>query len=1462
MKKRKGIIKQIFACILCMVMAVTLLPTTAYAANISDAHYELSEDEQGKVDITKLKSLFAVMNEGVFHLASNSHTHDKKTFSPGVGQGVMITSNCYLVHDETVTNTTGIVVSGSAVVNICLNGHTLNLNTTNIWVNAGATLNIYDCSGGGKIINGAGTSYFNVNGSTAKKGGAIYVRGSTLNIYGGTIEGNTAIWGGAIFIDGSDGPGAGTSTVNMYGGTIQGNVAESGGGGIEVENKDSHFNMYGGSIINNTVTNTNGSVHKGGGVHFAAGTMSVQGKVNISGNTVAGVGNNLYVRKDKTIDIGSLAENSRIGVSAYNSEYNKNYSTLSTTVVTNQYGSKISSNEVKYMFMDRTHDNKTFALVHNGTELQIKKHTHDWVYCSSDHPWENTDVKKNQIFAKCNHTTENCAFRTNILSLTLQTEDAYCTGSAYEGTSFADEEEKAWDYAGLTIPIKYEGIDGTDYPSSATPPTLEGNYKATITVSAKADANDTTDTNYTAETTFKLVRRAGPAAPTGLLATAATAGQSDGTILGLDPTKKYEYSIDNGANWTTVTYGSSSISSLPAGTVKVREPGTIITKVGAEASVVVKTKQEKPELKYVTESASDGQIGKIGIKNADNLVGLTNNIEYEYTTDISDTSYKNIIGNGGNYISVTQLGIYYVRLKGTDTLEASPWVPLTAENAIVSHGMVSNLSSTGAALTATMARTTNVTAAGFRYKKKGASAWTTTTVASPDSNTTFTSDLTGLVANTEYVYQAYVTSSNGTIYGNEMLFRTSSTTTAAGSIKINVTNEDFSDSKNIVANIEVGNTIIASRETVVNTGASNTGTVTFTNLADGTYNVVVRTKDGNYTETKLIVISNGSAAEISFSIPKGKLSTTVEIKNDTPNIAVGGLNDIITNEEKTAIASGSKSVEVELVAEKKAEAKIAADAAAIKKIATSSKKIDTFLDLSIFKTTSTLDGNSSVTSIEKQDIGSINTKVLEIAIPYPNITKTGLTMYKYHNGTARTLKSLSTKPNADFADGRFYLDTSAKYIYLYAKEFSTYAIGYNTETPTPTPHTGGGSSSGGGGTYYYPVTGITVTPEKVTLTKAGETVQLTANLSPSYATNKNVTWTSDNEAVATIDSTGKVTAVGSGTATITATTQSGGKTATVEITVNIPSEETGVTLPPVNTEAPSVPTESKEPGTTEPVVSPVVTTPVEPNDTPAPATPDVTPAPTSVTPVVSAGTEAPKDTTAPSISTAPAVSATPTVTATDTPQVTTAPKKVAANFGTLKAQSVKQTSTSVTLRWNKVSGADGYLVYGSRCNSKKEKFTKKLIKTIKGNSTLTWTQKKLEKATYYKYQIKAYKLVDGKKVVIAKSVDIHAVTKGGKHCVASALKIVKLAEKKVSKTAKNLKLTLANDKTAKIQATEIPAENGKTIHQHRDICYESSNRNVAIVTKTGEIKAVGKGTCKIWVYAQNGVYKTITVMVK
>ncbi len=92
------------------------------------------------------------------------------------------------------------------------------------------------------------------------------------------------------------------------------------------------------------------------------------------------------------------------------------------------------------------------------------------------------------------------------------------------------------------------------------------------------------------------------------------------------------------------------------------------------------------------------------------------------------------------------------------------------------------------------------------------------------------------------------------------------------------------------------------------------------------------------------------------------------------------------------------------------------------------------------------------------------------------------------------------------------------------------------------------------GTIY--VEGIMLDKAEISLTP-GESSQLTATVTPSEATDKSVIWSSANEAVATVDATGNVSAVGKGETVITATTADKGYSATCTVTVTVPV--TGIT---------------------------------------------------------------------------------------------------------------------------------------------------------------------------------------------------------------------------------------------------------------------------------------------------------------
>ena len=92
------------------------------------------------------------------------------------------------------------------------------------------------------------------------------------------------------------------------------------------------------------------------------------------------------------------------------------------------------------------------------------------------------------------------------------------------------------------------------------------------------------------------------------------------------------------------------------------------------------------------------------------------------------------------------------------------------------------------------------------------------------------------------------------------------------------------------------------------------------------------------------------------------------------------------------------------------------------------------------------------------------------------------------------------------------------------------------------------------------VSGVSINKTTISLTEGGSET-LTATVAPDNATNKSVSWKSSDTGVATVDNSGKVTAVKAGSATITVTTTDGSKTATCSVTVTAKTVSvTGVTL--------------------------------------------------------------------------------------------------------------------------------------------------------------------------------------------------------------------------------------------------------------------------------------------------------------
>ena len=174
--------------------------------------------------------------------------------------------------------------------------------------------------------------------------------------------------------------------------------------------------------------------------------------------------------------------------------------------------------------------------------------------------------------------------------------------------------------------------------------------------------------------------------------------------------------------------------------------------------------------------------------------------------------------------------------------------------------------------------------------------------------------------------------------------------------------------------------------------------------------------------------------------------------------------------------------------------------------------------------------------------------------------------------------------------------------------------------------------------------------------------------------------------------------------------------------------------------------------------------------------------------------------------------------------------------------------------WGQVKDADGYLVYATYCGTPLSQVT-----ALKSTNKLSYTIKKIDgKALILtksvKVRIKAYKLVDGKKVILGKTIIAHAAGSEIKN-YTNAKKINVSAAVVSLKTGKSYKIkakTVLQDKSKKSLS-----KNHASLYR-----YASSNTSVAKVSKNGKITAVGSGTCTVYVYALNGYAKKIKVTCK
>ena len=204
------------------------------------------------------------------------------------------------------------------------------------------------------------------------------------------------------------------------------------------------------------------------------------------------------------------------------------------------------------------------------------------------------------------------------------------------------------------------------------------------------------------------------------------------------------------------------------------------------------------------------------------------------------------------------------------------------------------------------------------------------------------------------------------------------------------------------------------------------------------------------------------------------------------------------------------------------------------------------------------------------------------------------------------------------------------------------------------------------------------------------------------------------------------------------------------------------------------------------------------------------------------------------------------------PEPTPTPAPATQAKSVLVAKGIASGKKAIKLSWNKVTGADRYVIYLAKCNYKGKKFKYKAVKTVSGN-TLKWTKKKLKKKTAYKFYVVAQKKTGSGYATIATSNDGHVITGNvkGKFTNPKSLKLNKTS------------ITLSKGASATIKGTVTKVKKKKklaTSHAAK-LRFISSDPSVAIVDAKGRVTAKSSGTAVIYVQTINGVWKNCKVTV-
>ena len=482
------------------------------------------------------------------------------------------------------------------------------------------------------------------------------------------------------------------------------------------------------------------------------------------------------------------------------------------------------------------------------------------------------------------------------------------------------------------------------------------------------------------------------------------------------------------------------------------------------------------------------------------------------------------------------------------------------------------------------------------------------------------------------------------------------------------------------------------------------------------------------------------------------------------------------------------------------------------------KSYNIFYDVSFNSTThpdfsvsfsSTNDNIASVDSngkITANNIGSVKVyvnvgnqyKVINLNVVESGVTSISLNKTNYTFNSLNSYCKLTPTFNSSLDNNIVKWTSSNEDIAKVDSNGYIIPQGNGTATITATTTDGTNLSAKCNITVDIKATGISFSTTEYTITNIAQNPAFTPTITPSNAANKNVTWTSSNESVATVSTTGVIKAVGNGTCKITATTTDGTNlSASVNITVDM--KVTGISF-----------------SITDYTITNIGQTPV--------FTPTITPSNAANKKVLWTSSDK-------SIAT---VSSTGVIKAVSNGTckiiaTTTDGTNLSASVNITVALPIKATGITTNIANYTITTIHDVPTFRAT-----------ITPTNTTNKTVKWSSSNTNVAT-----------VSESGVVTAVgngTCTITATTMDGTNLSASVNLTVSFRAESISldKTS----YTFNKNESLKLTATVLPDNtNNKTVK------WESSNKYVAIVNSSGVVTAVGKGTCTITATTTDGTNK-------